>query len=97
MVDEDLIKHASEEYNFELKTVAYRRARTENNGSRILVFVENAESFAFLHNESNWPQVLTEHTFTMNEKAINSTSTFACSCQRSSANRLGRLCEGNQG
>ncbi|CAF1294330.1 unnamed protein product, partial [Didymodactylos carnosus] len=51
-VVEDLIKHAFEKLNFELKTVAYRRGRTENNECHILVFRENTESFAFLRKES---------------------------------------------
>ena len=70
VVVEDLIKHASESYTFELKTIAYRRARTVINECRILVFVENTESFAFLHNESNWPQALAGHTFTMKMPSI---------------------------
>ena len=69
-VVEDLMKHALEKHNFELKTVAYRRGRTENHECRILVFVENTESFAFLRKESNWPLTLAERMFTSKVPSI---------------------------
>ena len=52
-VVEDLIKHASDHWKFELKTVAYRKKSSENNEYRILIFVENSEWFVFLHDQSN--------------------------------------------
>ena len=52
-VVDDLITHALKAFNFELKTVAYRRARAENNECRVLVFVENTESFSFLYDKSH--------------------------------------------
>ena len=69
-VVEDLMKHALEKLNFKLKTVAYRRGRTENNECRILVFVENTESFAFLRKEGNWPVTLAERMFTLKVPSI---------------------------
>jgi len=57
VVVDDLIKHALDSFNFELKTVAYRRGRTENNGCRVLIFVENSNSFAFLYETSNWAKL----------------------------------------
>ncbi len=69
-VVEDLIKHAFEKSSFELKTVAYRRGRTENRECRILLFVENTESFAFLRKESNWPVTLAERVFTLKAPSI---------------------------
>jgi hypothetical protein len=70
IVVDDLIKHALENYNFELKTVAYRRGHDENNVSRILIFVENSESFVFLHDRSNWPTTLAGHPFTTRSPSI---------------------------
>ncbi|CAF3897821.1 unnamed protein product [Rotaria sp. Silwood2] len=58
IVIDDLTKHAKENRNFELKMIAYRRGRTEDNQHRILIFVENAESFVFLYNQENWSNVL---------------------------------------
>ena len=69
-VVEELIKHALEKINFELKTFAYRHGRTENNECRILVFVENTESFAFLRKESNWPVTLAERMFKLKVLSI---------------------------
>jgi hypothetical protein len=57
VVVDDLIKHALDSFNFELKTVAYRRGRTENKGCRVLIFVENSNSFAFLYETSNWAKL----------------------------------------
>ena len=70
MVIENLIKHASEKHKFELKTVAYRRGHAENNECRMLVFVENSESFAFLYDQNNWPTALAGHVFTTKRPAI---------------------------
>ena len=57
-VVDELIGYAKNTHAFDLKTVAYRLAHTEGNGGRILIFVENVESFSFLHDETNWPQTL---------------------------------------
>jgi hypothetical protein len=62
-VVDDLITHGSKAFSFELKNVAYRRARAENNECRVLVFVENTESFAFLYNKSHWPPALAERMY----------------------------------
>jgi hypothetical protein len=64
IVIDDLIKHALNSSNFELKTVAYRRGRAENNECRILIFVENSESFTFLYDQNNWPATLAGCPFT---------------------------------
>ena len=64
-VVDGLIKHAFDNSNFELKTVAYRKGRMENNEHRILVFVENNESLVFFYNHSNWPTTLTNCQFTI--------------------------------
>ena len=64
VVVDELLKHAMENRSFTLKTVAYRRAWSENDDCRILTFVENSESFAFLYDDSNWPATLASLTFT---------------------------------
>ena len=69
-VVDDLITHALKAFSFELKTVAYRRARAENNECRVLVFVENTESFAFLYDKSHWPPILAERTYTTKTPSI---------------------------
>ena len=58
LVVDSLIAHARDNHNFELKTVAYRRGRSEASEFRTLIFVENSESFAFLYDENNWPAEL---------------------------------------
>jgi hypothetical protein len=70
IVIDDLINHARNNVNFELKTVAYRRGRAENNECRILIFVENSESFAFLYNHDNWPTTLAGNQFTTKSPSI---------------------------
>ena len=69
-VVDDLITHALKAFSFELKTVAYRRARAENNECRVLVFVENTESFSFLYDKSHWPPTLAERTYTTKTLSI---------------------------
>ena len=69
-VVDDLITHAWKVCSFELKTVAYRRARAENNECHVLVFVENTESFAFLYDKSHWPPILAERTYTTKTPSI---------------------------
>ncbi|CAM4757246.1 unnamed protein product [Rotaria magnacalcarata] len=64
IVIDDLIKHESGNCHFELKTVAYRRDWFENNECRILIFVENSESFSFLYERNNWPKTLAGQQFT---------------------------------
>jgi hypothetical protein len=50
IVVDDHIKPALNNCDFELKTDAYRRRRTENhNECRILIFVTNRESFGFFY------------------------------------------------
>ncbi|CAF4912616.1 unnamed protein product, partial [Rotaria socialis] len=70
IVIDDLIKHANDNCLFELKTVAYRRGRSENNECRILIFVENSESFSFLYERSNWPTTLAGQEFTTKSPSI---------------------------
>jgi hypothetical protein len=70
VVVDDLIKHAQVNSSFELQTIAYRRGRSEDNQIRILIFVENAESFSFLYNHSNWPTTLAGCQFTMKTPSI---------------------------
>ena len=67
---DDLITRALKACSFELKTVAYRRARAENNECRVLVFVENTESFAFLYDKSHWPPILAEREYTTKTPSI---------------------------
>ncbi|CAF4870533.1 unnamed protein product, partial [Rotaria sp. Silwood1] len=70
VVIDDLMKHAKENFHFELKTIAYRCGRSENNECRILVFVENSESFSFLYERGNWPTTLAGHEFTTKRPSI---------------------------
>jgi hypothetical protein len=70
IVVDDLIKHASDNLNFELKTVAYRKGRSENNDHRVLIFVENSESFAFLYDKQNWPNMLAGGQFSIKSPSI---------------------------
>lgn len=69
-VMEDLIKHARTSFQFELKTIAYRRAHAENNEYRLLIFVENSESFVFLFDRSNWPTSLVGCKFGVKSPSI---------------------------
>ena len=69
-VVEDLITHASDHWKFELKTAAYRKGSSENNEYRILIFVENSESFVFLHDQSNWPNTLADCQYTIRSPSI---------------------------
>lgn len=69
-VVDDLIKHAAKAFGLELKPVAYRRARAENNDCRVLVLVENTESFAFLYDKSHWPPTLAERMYTTKSPSI---------------------------
>jgi hypothetical protein len=48
---------------FELKIVAYQRGRTETDECRILIFVENTQSFTFLYDLNNWPATLSGYEF----------------------------------
>ena len=57
-VVDELVTHALKALHFELKIVGYRRARSENTECRVLLFVENSESFAFLYDKSHWPLTL---------------------------------------
>ncbi|CAF1296445.1 unnamed protein product [Rotaria sp. Silwood1] len=70
VVIDDLIKHASENFHFELKMAGHRRGRSENNKCRILVFVENSESFAFLYESGNGPTTLAGYEFTTKRPSI---------------------------
>ena len=69
-VVDDLIRYAADNWNFELKAVAYRRGRSENNEYRILIFVENSDSFVFLHDQKNWPNTLADRQFTIKRPSI---------------------------
>ena len=69
-VVEDLIKHASDHWKFELKTVAYRKGSSENNEYRILIFVENSDSFVFLHDQGNWPNTLADCQYIIRSPSI---------------------------
>ena len=70
LVIDDLMKHALDILNFELKTVAHRRGRSYDNEHRILIFVENSESFAFLYDSGNWPTILANCQFTIKSPSI---------------------------
>ena len=69
-VIDDLTKHASEILNFKLRLVAYRRGRAENNECRILIFVEDSESFMFLYYQENWPTSLAGTEYTIKKLSI---------------------------
>ncbi|CAF1270038.1 unnamed protein product [Adineta ricciae] len=70
MVVGGLIKYSTKKRNFELKTIAYRKWRAENNEHCILIFVENAESFSFLYEQSNWPTTLANCQYTIRKPSI---------------------------
>ncbi|CAM4837362.1 unnamed protein product [Rotaria magnacalcarata] len=70
VVIDDLTKHASEHLNFDFSMVAYRRGRAENNECRILIFVENSESFVFLNNQENWSTSLSGSNYTKERPSI---------------------------
>ena len=67
---EELTKHATSKFGFDLKIVAYRRGRSDGNEHRILIFVENSQSFAFLYEQTNWPPMLAENAYTMKSPSI---------------------------
>ena len=70
LVVDELLNHGINNKNFELKMAAYRRGHSENNEHRLLVFVENTESFAFLYNLDNWPSTLAGYQFTIKRSSI---------------------------
>ncbi|CAF4422463.1 unnamed protein product [Rotaria sp. Silwood2] len=70
LVIDDLTKFIRENVNFELKMIAYRRGRSENNECRILIFVENSESFLCLYNQQNWPELLAGVKYTTKRPSI---------------------------
>ena len=90
IVVDDLINHALTKSNFELKTIAYRRGKSENNEHRILIFVENAESFAFLYDNENWPALLSGCQFIIKKPSIPPQLSLVIP-GRIDANRLGRF------
>ncbi|CAF3942531.1 unnamed protein product [Rotaria sp. Silwood1] len=69
-VVDDLTKYINENHNFDLKLIAYRRGRSENNECRILIFVENSSSFAFLYNQKNWPTTLAGYNYLTKKPSI---------------------------
>lgn len=70
LVINDLINHARNVLNFDLKIIAHRRGHAENNEHRLLIFVENTESFAFLYDQANWPMLLANVQFTIKSPSI---------------------------
>ena len=58
LLTENLIKHESANFNFELKMIAYRRERSESDDFRILLFMENSEWFVFFYDQSKWSATL---------------------------------------
>ena len=69
-VVDELITHASNAFNFELNIAGYRRARTENSECRVLLFVENSESFAFLYDKSHWPVTMMGNAYETRSPSI---------------------------
>ena len=69
-VVEDLIRDAADNWNFELKTIACRRGRLENNEHHTLIFVENSDSSIFLHDQRNQPNTLADRQFTIRRPSI---------------------------
>lgn len=67
---DDLIKYARDNKNFELKIAAYRRGRAENNECRVLIFVGNSDSFAFLYDRTNWPTTLAASQYSTKSPSI---------------------------
>ncbi|CAF2958646.1 unnamed protein product [Rotaria sp. Silwood2] len=49
---------------------AYRKGRAENNECKILIFVENSESFLYLYKEENWPTTLAGNNFSTKKPSI---------------------------
>ena len=70
IVVDSLIQHARENHNFELRLVAFRCGSSENSEYRVLVFVENSQSFAFLYDGNNWPTKLADIEFTLKKPSI---------------------------
>ncbi|CAF2224413.1 unnamed protein product [Rotaria magnacalcarata] len=70
LVVEDLTKHILENCSFELKLLAFRRARDDKDERKILVFVENSESFLILYNQENWPTTLASSSYTTKKPSI---------------------------
>ena len=69
-VVDELVTHASNAFNFELKIAGYRRARSENSEYRMLLFVENSESFAFLYDKNHWPLTMIGHKYETKSPSI---------------------------
>ena len=88
IVVEDLIRYAADNWNFELKTVAYRRGRSENYVHRILIFVANSKSFVFLLDQRNRPNTLADPPIHTKTPIDFSTASFSYSV-RFTADRLG--------
>ena len=72
-VVDELIRHSLNEHQFNLELVTYRGIHTENNKSRILIYVENNESFSFLNNFHHWPATLVNYDFIVKRPAIPTT------------------------
>ncbi|CAF4522923.1 unnamed protein product, partial [Rotaria magnacalcarata] len=70
LVVEDLTKHILENCSFELKLLAFRRARDDKDERKILVFVENSEYFLILYNQENWPTTLASSSYTTKKPSI---------------------------
>lgn len=70
VIVDDLIKHAQDNHNFKVKLVAVRRGRAESNQCRILMFVEDSRSFAFLLDDNHWPSKLAGLEFSLKKPSI---------------------------
>lgn len=65
VIVDDLIKWAQDNHKFKLKLVACRHDRAESNQCRVVVFVEDSRSFAFLLDDTHWPLKPTRPEFSL--------------------------------
>jgi hypothetical protein len=70
LVIDELVKHGLQNYNFKLEIASYRGLIVENNKSRVLIYVDNNKSFAFLNDLSNWPTTLANCNFETTRPSI---------------------------
>ena len=70
VIVDGLVKHAQDNHNFKVKLAAFRRGRAESNQCRILLFVEDSRSFAFLLDDNNWPAKLAGLDFSLKKPSI---------------------------
>jgi hypothetical protein len=70
LIVDELVKHGLQNYHFKLEIVTYRALIVENNKSRILIYVDDNESFTFLNDPNNWPTTLSNCNFETTRPSI---------------------------